>query len=146
MSKEKILSENWLYQVRIRLKKEIAEAIRFDHVNEIAEKIVNLAKKNKTSLVCTLDAFSGYVKEAEKNGVEDYPLYAWTKKTIENEEKIKKHSLAFAFYYKEEQVYSKKIAEKLYKDLLVLYEVGEIKELRLIDTNPDNNPQPPSKK
>ena len=145
MNKEKILSENWLYQVRIRLRKEIAEAIRFDQTNEIAEKIVNLAKKNKASLVCTLDAFSGYVKEAEKNGIENYPLYAWTKKTIENKEKIKKHSLAFAFYYKEEQVYSKKIAEKLYKDLLVLYEVGEIKELRLIDTNPDNNPQPPPK-
>ncbi len=52
------MSENWLYQVRIRLRKEIAEAVRFDYENEIAEKILNLAKKHKTSLVCTLDAFS----------------------------------------------------------------------------------------
>jgi len=140
------LSENWLYQVRIRLRKEIAEAVRFDYENEVAEKIVNLAKKHKTSLVCTLDAFSGYVKEAEKNGIENYPLYKWTKKTIQNEEKVKKHSLAFAFYYKEEQVYPKKIAEKLHNDLLVFYEAGVIKELRLIDTNPNNNPQPPTQR
>ena len=140
------MSENWLYQLRIRLRKEIAEAVRFGYENEIAEKIVNLAKKHKTSLVCTLDAFSGYVKEAEKNGIENYPLYIWTKKTIENKEKVKKHSLAFAFYYKEEQVYPKKIAEKLHNDLLVLYKTGVIEELRLIDTNPNNNPQPPPKK
>lgn len=140
------MSEDWLYQVRIKVQKEIAEAIRFNYVNEIAEKIVTIAKKHKTSLVCTLDAFTGYVKEAEKNGVDGYPLYAWTKRTIENKEKVKKHSEAFAFYYKEEQVYSNKIAEKLHNDLLVLYDVGEIKELRLIDTNPDNNPQPPPQK
>ena len=140
------MSEDWLYQVRIKVQKEIAEAIRFNYVNEIAEKIVTIAKKHKTSLVCTLDAFTGYVKEAEKNGVDGYPLYVWTKRTIENKEKVKKHSEAFAFYYKEEQVYSKKIAEKLHNDLLVLYDVGEIKELRLIDTNPDNNPQPPPQK
>ena len=140
------MSENWLYQLRIRLRKEIAEAVRFGYENEIAEKIVNLAKKHKTSLVCTLDAFSGYVKEAEKNGIENYPLYIWTKKTIENKEKVKKHSLAFAFYYKEEQVYPKKIAEKLHNDLLVLYKTGVIEELILIDTNPNNNPQPPPKK
>ena len=115
-------------------------------MNETAEKIVNLAKKHKTSLVCTLDAFSGYVNEAEKNGIDNYPLYAWTKRTIENKEKAKKHSEAFAFYYKEEQVYPKKIAEKLHDDFLVLYEEGALKELRLIDTNPDNNPQPPTKK
>ena len=138
------MSENLLYQVRIKLRKKIAEAVRFHYENEIAKKIVNLAKKHKTSLVCTLDAFSGYVKEAEKNGIENYPLYKWTKKTIENKDKVKKHSQAFAFYYKEEQVYSKKIAEKLHDDLLFLYEAGLIKELRLIDTNPQNNPQPPS--
>ena len=86
------------------------------------------------------------LKEAEKNGVDGYPLYTWTKRTIENKEKVKKHSEAFAFYYKEEQVYSKKIAENLHNDLLVLYDAKEIKELRLIDTNPDNNPQPPPKK
>ena len=140
------MSEDWLYQVRIKVQKEIAEAIRFNYVNEIAEKIVTIAKKHKTSLVCTLDAFTGYVKEAEKNGVDGYPLYTWTKRTIENKEKVKKHSEAFAFYYKEEQVYSRKIAEKLHNDLLVLYDVGEIKDLRIIDTNPDNNPQPPPKK
>ena len=140
------MSEDWLYQVRIKVQKEIAEAIRFNYVNEIAEKIVTIAKKHKTSLVCTLDAFTGYVKEAEKNGVDSYPLYTWTKRTIENKEKVKKHSEAFAFYYKEEQVYSKKIAGKLHNDLLVLYYAGEIKELRLIDNNPDNNPQPPAKK
>ena len=86
------------------------------------------------------------MKEAEKNGIENYPLYTWTKKTIENKEKAKKHSLSFAFYYEEEQVYPKKIAEKLHNDLLVFYEAGVIKELRLIDTNPNNNPQPPTQR
>ena len=41
------MSENWLYQVRIRVRKEIAEAIRFDHVNKVAENIVNVAKNIK---------------------------------------------------------------------------------------------------
>ena len=33
--------------------------------------------------------------------------------------------------------------QKLHEDLLFLYETGLIKELRLIDANPKNNPQPP---
>ena len=137
--------ENWLYQVRVRLKKDLAEAIRFNKKNDVAETLLAIAKKHETSLVCTLDAFSGYVEEAENNETGNYPLYEWTKNTIENEEKAKKHSRAFSFYYKDDQIYSKKVAENLYDDLIELYKGGLIEELRLIDSNPKNNPQPPAR-
>ncbi len=136
---------NWLYQVRVRLKKELAEAIRFNKENDAAETLLALATKHETSIVCTLDAFSEYVEEAENNGTENYPLYKWTKNTIENEQKAKKHSRAFSFYYKNDQIYSKKVAENLFEDLKVLYNAGLIEELRLIDSNPKNNPQPPDR-
>tara|TARA_B100000405_G_C16518365_1_gene350097 strand:+ start:315 stop:686 length:372 start_codon:yes stop_codon:yes gene_type:complete len=108
-----------------------------------ARQIKSLARKHGTTLVCTYDAFVDYCREAESNSVEDYPLYAWTKQTIENPEKKQKHLKSFAFYRNNDQVYEKALAETIYSELLPLADNGTIDEVKLIDSNPANNPQPP---
>ena len=81
------MSDQWLYQIRIRVDEETSSNLRHNKSSSAAKLLNSLAEKHGTQLVCTYDAFVGYCNEAEKNGVEDYPLYNWTKQTIENPEK-----------------------------------------------------------
>jgi hypothetical protein len=46
--------------------------------------------------VSQFDAFQNYVAEAEKEGPERFPLYKWTKATIEDPTKRAKHIKTFA--------------------------------------------------
>ena len=85
------MSDQWLYQIRIRVDEETSSNLRHNKSSSAAKLLNSLAEKHGTQLVCTYDAFVGYCNEAEKNGVEDYPLYNWTKQTIENPEKKEKH-------------------------------------------------------
>jgi len=137
------MSEDWLYQIRIRVNDEMSLNLRKNKPSGSARQIKSLAKKHGTTLVCTYDAFADYCREAESNSVEDYPLYAWTKQTIENPEKKQKHLKSFAFYRDDDQVYEKALAETIYSELLPLADNGTIDEVKLIDSNPANNPQPP---
>ncbi len=117
--------------------------LRKNKPSGLARQIKSLARKHGTTLVCTYDAFVDYCREAESNSVEDYPLYAWTKQTIENPEKKQKHLKSFAFYRNNDQVYERALAETIYSELLPLADNGTIDEVKLIDSNPANNPQPP---
>ena len=117
--------------------------LRKNKPSGLARQIKSLARKHGTTLVCTYDAFVDYCREAESNSVEDYPLYAWTKQTIENPEKKQKHLKSFAFYRNNDQVYERALAETIYSQLLPLADNGTIDEVKLIDSNPANNPQPP---
>ena len=137
------MSEDWLYQIRIRVNDEMSSNLRKNKPSGLARQIKSLAKKHGTTLVCTYDAFVDYCREAESNSVEDYPLYAWTKQTIENPEKKQKHLKSFAFYRNNDQVYERALAETIYSELLPLADNGTIDEVKLIDSNPANNPQPP---
>ena len=137
------MSEDWLYQIRIRVNDEMSTHLRKNKPSGLARQIKSLARKHGTTLVCTYDAFVDYCREAESNSVEDYPLYAWTKQTIENPEKKQKHLKSFAFYRDDDQVYEKALAETIYSELLPLADNGTIDEVKLIDSNPANNPQPP---
>ncbi len=137
-------NEQWLYQVRIRVNQEISEKLRKKEKKGTSKEIFNIAKEFSTTPVCTFDAFYEYCKEAEELGIEKYPLYHWTKKTIEDPKKKIKHSKSFAFYTSNDQVYEKSLAQALYNKLKPLLDQGFIEELRLIDSNPKNNPQPPT--
>lgn len=137
------MSEDWLYQIRIRVNDEMSSNLRKNKPSGLARQIKSLARKHGTTLVCTYDAFVDYCREAESNSVEDYPLYAWTKQTIENPEKKQKHLKSFAFYRNNDQVYERALAETIYSELLPLANNGTIDEVKLIDSNPANNPQPP---
>ena len=136
-------SNEWQYQVRIKLIQRFADDLRSDSNLDLSKEINKIARKHKTRPVCTLDGFLDYVKEAEKNGIKEYPLYYWTKSVVDDPQKNIKHSQSFAFYFGDEQIYEKQRAQSLYNDLLEFNDENKIKEIKIIDSNPINNPQPP---
>jgi hypothetical protein len=138
------MSEPWEYQIRFRLSEEGAEAARSDPPGDVYRPIADILAKHHASAISTYDAFVNYVKEAEKNGVEAYPLYRWTKATIEDPEKKKKHSVSFAIYVRGAEVYDRASADALEADLKPLAETGLLLALSKHDTNPANNPQAPA--
>ena len=93
---------------------------------------------------CQYDAFVDYVEEAEKYGLENYPLYEWTKATINDSAKKEKYVKSFTLYVQGKQVYEKELAEALESDFQPLLRSGLITKLSKHDTNPANNPQPPA--
>ncbi len=101
--------------------------------------------KHRAELKCQFDLFAEYVAEAERSGIEEYPLYEWTKLTIEDPVKKAKYVEVFSLYAGDEEVYSKDIADALEADLMPLVHGGLIKKLSKHDSNPANNPQPPSR-
>jgi len=138
-------SNEWLYQVRIKLNQSFADDLRGDSNLDLSKEINKIARNHRTRPVCTLDGFLDYVKEAEKNDIEEYPLYHWTKSVVDDPQKKIKHSKSFAFYFGDEQIYEKQRAQSLYNDLLELNDENKIEEIKIIDSNPRNNPQPPKK-
>ena len=136
---------DWLYQVRIKVSDKLSEDLRGANELELSKAITNIATDNRSRLVCTFDAFAGYCEEAEREGIEQYELYHWTKSTIDNPEKKAKHLKSFAFYEGNNQVYSKDLACKIEQRLKDLENDHNIIEINLIDSNPANNPQPPKR-
>ena len=134
---------DWLYQVRIRVSENLSESLRSGNHTDLAQKLDKISNDHGMSLVCTYDAFKGYCDEAEENGIHEYALYEWTKSTIENPEKKAKHLKSFAFYRGFEQIYEKELALSLEENLEKLGISDDLLEIKVIDSNPANNPQPP---
>ena len=134
---------DWLYQIRIKVSDKLSEDLRGMHELELSQAINRIANENGSRIVCTFDAFAEYCEEAEKNGIEHYELYHWTKSTIENPEKKSKHLKSFAFYEGDNQVYNEELAVSIKQSLEELDSGNDIIEINLIDSNPANNPQPP---
>ena len=134
---------DWLYQVRIRVSDNLSESLRSGNHTDLAQKLDKISNDHGMSLVCTYDAFKGYCDEAEENGIDEYALYEWTKSTIENPEKKAKHLKSFAFYRGFEQIYEKELALSLEENLEKLGKGADLLEIKVIDSNPANNPQPP---
>jgi hypothetical protein len=63
------------------------------------------------------DAFAGYVREAEANGIENFPLYEWTKKAIDDPAKKAKYTKSFALCVGGKEVYQKDKADALEAEL-----------------------------
>ena len=132
----------WFYQIRIFVTSDLSADLRSFQYSAAAKAIIKVATDNSMEPICTYDAFKSYCDEAEQNGLHEFPLYHWTKSTIEDPVKVQKHQKSFAFYLGNEQVYSKAAAEKLYDELASL-KLENILDIKLIDSNPANNPQPP---
>lgn len=137
------MSKNMLYQVRIKVSEELSNDLRNRNKTNCTSQIYGIAKKCGVIPVCTYDAFADYCKEAESFGIKKYPLYHWTKAAINDPLKKAKHLKSFAFYRGVEQIYPRIKADEIYKELEKLLKIGLIKELKLIDNDPKNNPQPP---
>jgi hypothetical protein len=139
------MSNQWQYQIRIYLGDKFAEMARCDPNNPAIEPLTEILTKHHAALKCQFDAFADYVAEAEKHGTENYPLYAWTKATIENPAKKEKYIKSFTLYAGGKEVYAKEIADALERDLQTLVGGKLITRMSKHDTNPANNPQPPAR-
>ena len=85
------------------------------------------------------------VAEAEREGVEAYPLYRWTRATIEDPAKKTKYLKSFTLYVHGQEVYGKAEADSLEAELRPLLDQGLITRLAKHDTDPANNPQAPAR-
>jgi hypothetical protein len=138
------MTSRWQYQIRFDLADQSqAEALRRKHSESSLKPLSDVLAKHHAVAKCQFDAFADYVAAAEAEGVDKYPLHAWTKATIENPAKKKKYLKSFTIYVQDQEVYSKQIADALEADLQPLALRGLITRLAKYDTNPANNPQPP---
>jgi hypothetical protein len=99
----------------------------------------DVLKKHDATLVSQLDAFQDYVAEAEREGPQNFPLYKWTKATIDDPEKRLKHKRAFAVRVSGAEVYAEETADALEAALRPLVGGGLVARLSRHDTNPANN-------
>ncbi len=139
------MSEQWKYQVRIDLDDSAAAIAREDPADPSLTPLADILSRHDAVLRCQFDSFAAYVAEAEAQGADNYPLYKWTKATIEDPAKQAKYSKSFTLYVGGEEVYAKEKADPLEADLKPLVGAGLVTRLAKHDTNPANNPQPPAR-
>lgn len=139
------MDEQWEYQLRIYLSDEFAEVARRDPGHPAIKPLTDILRKHHATMKSQFDAFADYVAEAEKLGPEAYPLFRWTKATIEDPAKKSKYIKSFTLYAGGKEVYSKEIADALELDLKPLAGGPLIDRLSKHDTNPANNPQMPAR-
>jgi hypothetical protein len=138
------MDQAWDYQIRIDLDDALADVARRNPDDPSIKPLMDILARHHAMLKCQFDAFADYVAEAEQHGVGNYPLYAWTKATIENSDKRTKYLKSFTLYVDGNEVYAGRLADALEADLQPLVAAGLIKRLAKHDTNPANNPQPPA--
>ena len=137
------MSDKWQYQLRIHLPEELVDVARTEPDNPALSPLPEILANHHAAMLCQFDAFAGYVAEAEHHGIDGYPLYAWTKATIDDPAKKAKHLKSFALHVNGQEVYPKAEADALEADLHPLVGGKPIERLSRHDTNPAHNPQPP---
>jgi hypothetical protein len=139
------MSNRWQYQLRIDLGDEFSDLARRDPDNQAIRPLGDILNRHHATLKCQFDAFADYVAEAEKRGTENYPLYEWTKATIEDPAKKEKYLKSFTLYVDGNEVYAKEKADALESELQPLVGGKLVTRMFKHDTNPANNPQPPAR-
>ena len=133
------MGDEWQHQLRVYLTDELADAARTDRGSPALRPLTDVLDKHDATLVSQLDAFEDYVAEAEKDGPEKFPLYKWTKATVDEPEKRLKHKKAFALRVSGQEVYAKEAADALEAALRPLVDGGVVERMSRHDTNPANN-------
>ena len=106
------MTGQWQYQVRFDVNDSaVAEPLRRKAPDIVLAQLFEILARHRALAKCQFDAFAEYVAAAEEHGVESYPLYEWTKATIENPSKKKKYLRAFTVYVDGREVYDKRIAD-----------------------------------
>jgi hypothetical protein len=143
---ESSMTGQWQYQVRFDVNDSaVAESIRRKAPDIVLAQLFEILASHRALAKCQFDAFAEYVAAAEEHGVESYPLYEWTKATIENPSKKEKYLKSFTVYVDGREVYDREIADAVEADLQLLASSGLIGRISKYDTNPANNPQPPER-
>ena len=137
--------ETFKAQLRIHLSEGLAEIARRNPADLTLAPLNAILARHGATMKCQFDAFMEYVTEAETQGIEAFPLYRWTKDTVEDPVKRKKYLEVFALYVNGNEIYPKDDADALESDLSALVDGVLIKHLAKYDTNPANNPQPPAR-
>ena len=78
------MGEEVKYHLRLTLSDPFAQVARNFPDDPSIAPLTQLLRRHNAALKCQYDAFADYVKEAEAKGVEAYPLYAFTKKTVDD--------------------------------------------------------------
>tara|TARA_Y100001970_G_scaffold78136_1_gene99434 strand:+ start:1681 stop:2106 length:426 start_codon:yes stop_codon:yes gene_type:complete len=139
------MTEKWLFQVRLYFSSDFTKTFNSDKNSKKKEKLITVLNKHNAELLSQFDGFMGYVLEAEKNGIDNYPLYQWTKDSLTRKDKLEKYHNSYTVYINTEEVYSENLANNIENDLLELVDKETVLRISKHDTNPKNNPQPPSK-
>ena len=137
------MSDDLKFQLRLTLSDEFAQAARNNPGDASISALADILRRHDAVMKCQFDAFADYVSEAEANGIENFPLYEWTKKTIEDPAKKAKYTKSFALYVGGEEVYERDKADKLEAELKPLVGGPIIVQMFKYDTDPAHNPQPP---
>ena len=137
------MSDDLKFQLRLTLNDEFAQVARSDPGNPLISALADILSRHDAVMKCQFDAFADYVSEAEVSGVKNFPLYEWTKKTIEDPAKQSKYTKSFALYVGGEEVYAKDKADALEAELKPLVGGPIIAQMYKYDTDPAHNPQPP---
>ena len=137
------MSDDLKFQLRLTLKDGFAQAARANPADPSIAPLTKILNRHDAVLKSQYDAFADYVHEAEANGVENYQLYEWTKKTIEDPAKKAKYTKSFTLYVGGEEVYEKHKAEALEAELKPLIGGPIVAQMFKYDTDPAHNPQPP---
>ena len=138
-------AERWQHQLRVDLAAEAAEAARAGAEHPGLGSLRDILAAHDAALVCQYDAFAGYCAEAEAQGIEHYPLYAWTRAVIADPAKQAKYVKSFSIHVGGAEVYAKDRADALEAALAPLVGAGVVTRLAKHDTNPANSPQMPEK-
>ena len=132
-----------LCQLRLKTDQTLSEDLRGTSDSETARELRAALDRFEARLACVFDEFCGYCKEAEKNGIENYPLYHWTKSVIDDPKKQQKHQRSFTIYMGTAAVYPVASARDLMAELEVVAS-GKNIHVQMVDTDPSKNPQPPA--
>ena len=137
------MADQWQYQLRVDLAEGAAEAARSGADHPGLGPLRRILAAHDAALVCQYDAFAGYCAQAEAQGVEHYPLYAWTRAVIADPAKETKYLKSFSIHVGGDEVYAKEKAEALETALVPLVGAGVVTRLAKHDTNPENSPRMP---
>jgi hypothetical protein len=139
------MNQPWQYQLRVNLADPYAEMARRAPESPAIQPLADILAKHRATLKCQYDAFADYVAEAERQGPDGFPLYAWTRATIEDPAKKERYRKSFTIYIEGDEVYDKARADALEADLQPLVGGELVARMTKHDTNPANNPQPPER-
>ena len=134
------MTEQWQYQLRIDVAEEHAERLRSQPGDPALAPLTAILRRHDAKAVCQYDAFAGYCAEAEREGIEEYPLYAWTKATIEDPAKKAKYLKSFTIYVDGEQVYPKDVADAIEAELMPLVGGGVVDQAPQVRHQPRQQP------
>jgi len=137
------MSDDLKSQLRLTLNDEFAQVARNNPDDPSLSTLTDILNRHDAVLKCQFDAFADYVKEAEAGGRENFHLYEWTKKTIEDPAKKEKYLKSFTLYVGGEEVYEKDKADALEAELKPLLGGPIVAKMFRYDTDPAHNPQPP---